>query len=88
VVATLNSLSPWVPRRKEAAKKGHPIFKHAVFRSPDEMKALSPVEGTVQTAIHFEKSVDPDIAPEIEKAGRERGLNIGAFLAACRIKPG
>lgn len=88
VVATLNSLSPWAPPREEAAKKGHPLFKNAVFRSPDEIKSLSPVEGMVQTAIHFKKNDDPDIAPKIEKAGREKGLNTGAFLAARWIKPG
>ena len=88
VVATLNSLSPWVPRREEAAKKGHPLFRHAVFRSPDEIKGLASVEGMVQTAIHFKKNDDPDIAPKIEKSGMERGLHTGAFLAASWIKPG
>ena len=88
VVATLNSLSPWVPRREEAAKKGHPLFRHAVFRSPDEIKGLASVEGMVQTAIHFKKNDDPDIAPKIERAGMERGLHTGAFLAASWIKPG
>lgn len=88
VVATLNSLSPWAKRRKEAAQKGHPLFRHAIFRSPDEIKALSPVEGIVQTAIHFEKKDDPDIVPKIEKSGSERGLNTGAFLSARWIKPG
>jgi ubiquinone/menaquinone biosynthesis C-methylase UbiE len=88
VVATLNSLSPWAQQRKAAGQKGHPLFRHTIFRSPDEMKGLSPVEGIVQTAIHFEKNVDPDIAPKIEKSGSEKGLNTGAFLAARWIKPG
>jgi len=88
VVATLNSLSPWAQRRKEAAKKGHSLFRHAIFRSPDEMKSLSPVEGIVQTAIHFEKNDDPDMAQKIEKSGNQKGLNTGAFLAARWIKPG
>ena len=88
VVATLNSLSPWAQRRTEAAQKGHPLFKHTIFRSPDEMKSLSPVEGMVQTAIHFEKNDDPDIARNIEKSGSEKGLNTGAFLVARWIKPG
>lgn len=87
VVATLNSLSPWAKRRKEAAKKGHSLFSHTIFRSPDEMRGLSTVEGIVQTAIHFQKNDDPDIAPKIEKSGSERGLNTGAFLAARWIKP-
>ena len=88
VVATLNSLSPWAQRREEAAQKGHPLFRYAIFRSPDEMKGLSPVEGIVQTAIYFEKNDDPEIAPKIEQSGRERGLNTGAFLAVRWIKPG
>jgi ubiquinone/menaquinone biosynthesis C-methylase UbiE len=87
VVATLNSLSPWAQRRKEAAQKGHPLFKHAIFRSPDEIKNLSPVEGIVKTAIHFEKNDDPDVARKIEKSGSEKGLNTGAFLAARWLKP-
>ena len=87
VVATLNSLSPWAQRRKEAAQKGHPLFKHAIFRSPDEIKSLSPVEGIVKTAIHFEKNDDPDVARKIEKSGSEKGLNTGAFLAARWLKP-
>lgn len=88
VVATLNSLSSWAQRRKEAAKKGHPLFRHAIFRSPDEIKRLSPVEGIVETAIHFEKNDNPEIVPKIEKTGNDKGLNTGAFLAARWIKPG
>jgi ubiquinone/menaquinone biosynthesis C-methylase UbiE len=87
VVATLNSLSPWADRRKEAGKKGHPIFRHALFRSPEEIAGLSPVKGLVQTAIHFQKTDDLDLAQKIESEGRERGLNTGAFLAARWIKP-
>ncbi|MGA8179135.1 MAG: class I SAM-dependent methyltransferase [Desulfobacterales bacterium] len=88
VVATLNSLGPWARQRKAAAQKGHPLFRHAIFRSPDEIKGLSPVEGIIQTAIHFEKNDDLQIAPEIEKSGNETGLKTGAFLAARWIKPG
>ena len=88
VVATLNSLSPWAHRRKEAAQKGHSLFRHAIFRSPDEMKRLSPVKGMVQTAIHFEKHDDPDVVPKIEKSGSEKNLKTGAFLAVRWIKPG
>ena len=88
VVATLNALSPWAQRRQEAAKKGHPLFRHTIFRSPDEMKGLSPVEGIVKTAIHFEKNDAPDMAQKIEKLGSRKGLNTGAFLVARWIKPG
>jgi hypothetical protein len=87
VVATLNSLSPWAQRRKSAAKKGHSLFKHAIFRSPDEIKGLSPVEGIVETAIHFEKNDDLEIVQKIEKLGSKKGLNTGAFLAARWLKP-
>lgn len=87
VVATLNSLSPWAQRRKEAAQKGHPLFKHAIFRSPDEIKGLSPVEGIVETAIHFEKNDGLEIVPKIEKLGSKKGLKTGAFLAARWLKP-
>lgn len=88
VVATLNSLSPWAQQRKTAAQKGHPLFRHAIFRSPDEIKDLSSVAGITQTAIHFKKTDDPKIAPQIEKSGHEKGLNTGAFLAARWIKSG
>jgi ubiquinone/menaquinone biosynthesis C-methylase UbiE len=88
LVATLNALSPWAQRRKQAAQKGHPLFGHAVFRTPDEIKGLAPVEGVVQTAVHFRKNDDPGMAPKIEAAGREAGLNTGAFLAIRWIKPG
>ena len=87
VVATLNSFSPWANRRKEAGKKEHPIFKHAIFRSPDQMRALSPVEGLIKTAIHFEKHDDPEWAKEIEMNGQSKGLITGAFLVARWEKP-
>jgi ubiquinone/menaquinone biosynthesis C-methylase UbiE len=81
VVATLNSLSSWATRRKEEAKKGHPLFQGAIFRSPDELLSLSPVNGVVRTAIHFQKKDDPRIASKIESEGREAGLDTGAFVA-------
>jgi ubiquinone/menaquinone biosynthesis C-methylase UbiE len=60
VVATLNSLSPWTVRRKKKAKNRHSLFENAFFRSPDELKSLSPVEGAVKTAIHFQKDDHPE----------------------------
>lgn len=87
VVATLNSLSPWAARRKADAKKGHTLFTKAIFRSPDELLSLAPIEGTVKTAIHFEKGDDPDRAPEMELEGKRKALNTGAFLAARWAKP-
>jgi ubiquinone/menaquinone biosynthesis C-methylase UbiE len=87
VVATLNSLSPWACRREEKGRKGHPIFQHTIFRSPEEMAGLAPVKGIIETAIHFNKEDDLKLAQEIERAGRKKGLNTGAFLAARWIKP-
>jgi ubiquinone/menaquinone biosynthesis C-methylase UbiE len=87
VVATLNSLSPWAARRKQAAQKGHSIFQHVRFRSPDELEALAPVAGLTQTAIHFQKGDEPDVARGIEEGGRSKGLNTGAFLVARWEKP-
>lgn len=87
VVATLNSLSPWAARRREAGKKGHPIFKQASFRSPEEIRTLAPAEGVIKTAIHFHKHAAPQQAVKIEREGRSRGLDTGAFLAACWKKP-
>ena len=82
VVATLNSLSPWASRRKFEAQKKQSIFTKAIFRSPGEMQSLVPVEGMIRTAIHFQKEDDPNRAPEIERAGQEKDLNTGAFVAA------
>ena len=87
VVASLNSLSPWAARRKAAAKQGHPIFAHARFRSPAEMEDLAPLPASIRTAVHFQKHDEPDRAREIEMDGDARGLDTGAFLAACWEKP-
>jgi ubiquinone/menaquinone biosynthesis C-methylase UbiE len=87
VVATLNSLSPWAVRRKQAAEKGHSIFRHVRFRSPEELEALAPVAGVTQTAIHFQKGDEPDVARGIEDDGRSKGLKTGAFLVARWEKP-
>jgi len=86
VVTTLNSLSPWAARRKQAADRGHSLFEQMIFRSPDDLRALSPVDGTVKTAIHFLKDDDPQTAPGIERDGQKRGLDTGAFVAARWVK--
>jgi hypothetical protein len=57
-----------------------------IFRSPDEMLAVAPVDGLVKTAIHFLKDDDPQKAPEIERDGQKRDLDTGAFLAARWVK--
>ncbi|MGD9067346.1 MAG: class I SAM-dependent methyltransferase, partial [Desulfobacterales bacterium] len=87
VVTTLNSLSPWAARRKQAADKEHSLFEQMIFRSPDEIRAIAPVDGIVKTAIHFQKSDDPKRALEIEHEGQRLGLDTGAFLAARWQKP-
>jgi ubiquinone/menaquinone biosynthesis C-methylase UbiE len=87
VVTTLNSLSPWAARRKQKAETGHSLFAKMIFRSPDQMRCLAPVEGLVKTAIHFNRDEDPGRVPEIEKDGQEKELNTGAFLAARWVKP-
>lgn len=81
VVATLNSLSPWALRRKAEAKEKHTLFEKAIFRSPDELRSLAPVEGLAKTAIHFKKEDDPEKAIGIEHEGRRKNLNTGAFVA-------
>ena len=81
VVATLNSLSPWAALRRAEAQKKETIFAQAIFRSPEELRSLASAEVVILTAIHFQKEDDPNIAPEIERSGRERGLDTGAFLA-------
>ena len=87
VVATLNSLSPWAERRKAEVKKGHSLFKKAIFRSPDELLALAPVKGVIETAIHFQKEDEPAQAPYLEQEGQRKGLKTGAFLVGCWEKP-
>jgi ubiquinone/menaquinone biosynthesis C-methylase UbiE len=86
-VATLNSTSPWAERRRAEAKKGHPLFKKAVFRSPDELLAVAPVKGVIRTAIHFRKEDDPARVPEIEREGQRKSSKTGAFLVGCWEKP-
>jgi ubiquinone/menaquinone biosynthesis C-methylase UbiE len=81
VVATLNSLSPWASRRKAKAEERHTIFEKAIFRSPDEILSLAPVKGVVRTAIHFQKTDDPESAVGIEQEGRKKNLDTGAFVA-------
>jgi len=88
VVATLNSLSPWAARRTaQARKKPDSIFKKAIFRSPEEIAAIAPVDGLIQTAVHFQKDDEPERAKRIELEGRARGLETGAFLVARWERP-
>jgi ubiquinone/menaquinone biosynthesis C-methylase UbiE len=81
LVATLNSASPWALRRKAEAKERHTLFEKAIFRSPDELRSLTSVEGVVKTAIHFQKGDDAEMAVEVEHEGKRKNLDTGAFVA-------
>jgi ubiquinone/menaquinone biosynthesis C-methylase UbiE len=87
VVATLNRLSPWAEQRKAEARQKHTIFERAIFRSPEELLSLTPIQGEIRTAIHFRKDENPELAREIEQDGYQKGLKTGAFLAARWVKP-
>jgi hypothetical protein len=68
-------------RRRVEAKERHTLFEKAIFRSPDELRSHAPAAGVVETAIHFQKGDDPERAAEIEKEGKRKRLNTGAFVA-------
>jgi ubiquinone/menaquinone biosynthesis C-methylase UbiE len=88
VVGTLNSLSPWAVRRRAKTERGERhVLEDAVFRSPDELLALSPAEGTVRTVVHFAKEDPPELAAETERLGQARDLETGAFVAVRWVKP-
>jgi ubiquinone/menaquinone biosynthesis C-methylase UbiE len=87
VVATLNSLSPWAVRRRAKAQQDKSVFVHALFRSPEDLLNLAPVEGVVKTAIHFRKNDDPEQAKKIEQMGQSMGLETGALAVARWQKP-
>jgi ubiquinone/menaquinone biosynthesis C-methylase UbiE len=88
VIATLNCLSPWAKRRRaEAGDKAQSLFRHAYFRSPQQLRALVPGEGIIKTAIHFQKATEPSQARAIEAAGNRAGLDTGAFVIGCWQKP-
>ena len=89
VVGTLNSLSPWAARRRAKTQVGQRhILEGAFFRSPEELLACSPIEGTVATVVHFQKDDPPETALETERLGQVRGLDTGAFVAARWVTPG
>ncbi|OGO39867.1 MAG: methyltransferase type 11 [Chloroflexi bacterium RBG_16_57_8] len=90
VVATLNSLSPWATRRQAKAQSGQRhILEDAHYRSPSDLLALSPFPGVTKTAVHFQNDDDPDKAMDIERTGRLRGLDTGAFVAVrWQMPPG
>ncbi len=81
VATTLNSLSPWAEQRREKGRQGHSLFAHAVFRSPDDMRALVKRPCICATAIHFSKDTHADDIPAIESKGQLEKLDNGALLA-------
>jgi ubiquinone/menaquinone biosynthesis C-methylase UbiE len=87
VVATLNSASPWAKARIKEARERDTVFRKAVFRSPGDMRALAPFPAEVRTAVHFGKDADPASAAVIEREGRTKRLETGAFIAARWRKP-
>ena len=88
VVATLNSLNHWAARRKEISQEGEKkIWGSAFFRSPNELLALGPWKGVTKTIIHSQEDDDSEQAIEIERLGRSRNLDTGAFVAVRWEKP-
>lgn len=87
VLTTLNSLSPWAKRRKQEGKKGHSLFKHMRFRSPEELANLAPRKPRIKTAIHFLKEDDPQQAVHLEAEGTRDKRVTGAFIAMSWPKP-
>jgi ubiquinone/menaquinone biosynthesis C-methylase UbiE len=88
VVGTLNSLSPWAARRRAKTERGQRhVLEDALFRSPDELLALAPMQGTAKSVVHFQKDDPPEQAEQVERLGQEQGLDTGAFVAARWVKP-
>ena len=79
IIATLNSLSPWATRRNQKAEDH--LLENAFYRSPADLLSLAGLEGETETVVHFMNDDEPQIAAEIEKNGKSRKLNTGAFAA-------
>ncbi len=88
VVATLNRLSSWSERRHQKARHDpNSVFHHALFRSPEELLALTPIPGVAKTAVFFDDDDEPSTAQQTEADGRARNLMTGAFAVVCWQKP-
>lgn len=81
VITTLNSLSPWAASRKKKAHDGHALFQNVHFRSPDDMRSLTPVKSVIKTAVHFLKNDPVAEIPKIERDGHNILSDRGALLA-------
>lgn len=85
VVATLNSLSPWAIRRSEKAEDH--LLENAFYRSPADLLSLAGLDGEAETVVHFKNDDNPEKAMEIEREGKSRKLETGAFAAVRWQKP-
>jgi ubiquinone/menaquinone biosynthesis C-methylase UbiE len=82
VVATLNSLSSWAERRQAKTRNGQRhILENAYYRNGKELLGFSAYPGVVNSAVHFTKDDEAEKAVEVERRGRERNLETGAFVA-------
>jgi len=85
VVATLNSLSAWAVRRSQKGEEH--LLENAFYRSPADLLSLAGPEGEAETVVHFMNDDDPEKAAKIEREGKSRKLNTGAFAAVRWQKP-
>ena len=85
VVATLNSQSPWAVRRSQKVEDH--LLENAFYRSPADLHSLVGLECETETVVHFMNDDNPEEAEEIEKAGKLRKLDTGAFVAVRWQKP-
>ncbi|UCC16550.1 MAG: methyltransferase domain-containing protein [Dehalococcoidales bacterium] len=85
IVATLNSLSPWAVRRSQKAEDH--ILEHACYRSTTDLLSMTVLEGEGETVVHFMNNEEPGKAAEVEREGKLRKLDTGAFAAVRWQKP-
>ena len=85
IVATLNSLSPWAVRRSQ--KTEDHLLANAIYRSPSDLLELAGLEGVAETAVHFMNNDEPENAKMVEREGKLRKLDTGAFVAVHWYKP-
>ena len=85
IAATLNSLSPWAVRRSQKGEDH--LLENAYYRSPSDLLSLVNLEGETETVVHFMNDDEPEKAAEIEREGKSRKLETGAFTAVRWQKP-
>lgn len=88
VIATLNRLSPWAVRRRQDARKDPgSVFRHAYFRSPDELSRLVDLDGEIRTAIYFDQHASPQKATAEEMRHQDTASQRGAFIIGAWNRP-